>query len=110
MSSRNAPSQRTALKKNRSLLNWIVLKTSNSSLRLRRIKPWLSASAKQPRISCSGPPAVYQDLSARKDSCSTRHDRSVKKAIIDEPIRMKGNSKLWIPGRLGLSIDSFLGR
>ena len=36
VSSRNAPSRRTALKKTRSLLCWIELKTFNSSLRLRR--------------------------------------------------------------------------
>ena len=35
---------------------------------------------------CSGAPSVYQDL-------STRHDWPVKKAIVDLPIRMKGNSK-----------------
>ena len=49
-------------------------------------KLWLSPSAKQRRNSCSGPPPVYQDL-------STRHDWTVKKAIIDWPIRMKRNSK-----------------
>jgi len=49
-------------------------------------KLWLGASAKQRRNPCSGPPPVYQDL-------STRHDWPVKKAIIDLPIRMKGNSK-----------------
>ena len=39
-----------------------------------------------------GPPPVYQDL-------STRHDWPVKKAIVDLPIRMKGNSKRWGPRR-----------
>ena len=47
-------------------------------------KLWLSPSAKQRRNRFSGPPPVYQDL-------STRHDWTVKKAIIDWPIRMKGN-------------------
>ena len=49
-------------------------------------KLWLSPSAKQHRNTCSGSPPVYQDL-------STRHDRSVKKAIVVLPISMKGNSK-----------------
>jgi len=47
---------------------------------------WLSPSAKQPRNPCSRPPPVYQDL-------STRHDWPVKKAIVNLPIRLKGNSK-----------------
>ena len=41
---------------------------------------------KQHRSSCSGPPAVYQDF-------STCHDWAVKKAIVDLPIKLKGNSK-----------------
>ena len=49
-------------------------------------KLWLSPPAKQRRITCSGPPPVYQDL-------STRHDWLVKNAIVDLPIRLKGNSK-----------------
>ena len=36
--------------------------------------------------SCSGPQPVYQDL-------STRHDWPVKKAVVELPIRLKGNSK-----------------
>ena len=43
-------------------------------------------SAKQRQNHCSGPPPVYQDL-------STRPDWPVKKAIVDLPIRLKGNSK-----------------
>ena len=35
---------------------------------------------------CSGPPPVYQDL-------ITRYDWPVQKAIVDQPINMKGNSK-----------------
>ena len=46
----------------------------------------LSPSAKQSRYSFSGLPPVYQDL-------RTRHDWLLKKAIVDLPIRMKGNSK-----------------
>ena len=46
----------------------------------------LSPSAKQRRNPCSGPPPVYQDL-------RTRNDWPVKKAIVDLPITMKGNSK-----------------
>ena len=46
----------------------------------------LSASAKQRRNPCSGFPPVYQDL-------SRHHDWPVKKAIVDLPIRLKGNSK-----------------
>ena len=49
-------------------------------------KLWLSPSAKQRRNPCSRPPPVYQDL-------NTRHDWPVKRAIVDLPIRMKGNSK-----------------
>ena len=56
-------------------------------------------SVKQRRNPCSGPPPVYQDLSMRRDW-------PVKKAFVDLPIRMKGNSKpisgnslsLWGPG------------
>ena len=46
----------------------------------------LSPSAKQRRSRCSRFPPVYNDLSAR-------HDWPVKNAIVDLPIRMKGNSK-----------------
>ena len=46
----------------------------------------LSPSAKQCRNSCSGPPPEYQDLSAG-------HDWPVKKAIVNLPVRLKGNSK-----------------
>ena len=49
-------------------------------------KLWLSRSAKQRRNTRSGPPPVYQDL-------STRHDWLVKNAIVDLPVRLKGNSK-----------------
>ena len=58
-----------------------------SSLRHRRNLTLLSPSAKQRQNPCSGPSPVYQDL-------STRHDWSVKKAIVDLPIRMKGNSTM----------------
>ena len=61
-----------------------------TSLRLRRNKTLLSPSTKQRRNPCSAPfpsPApVYQDL-------RTRHDWPLKKAIVDLPIRLKGNSK-----------------
>ena len=43
--------------------------------------------AKERRNPCSRHPSVYQDL-------STRHDWTVKKAIVNLPIRLKGNSKL----------------
>ena len=49
-------------------------------------KLWLRPSAKQCRNPCCGPPLVYQDL-------STRHDWPVQKAIVDLPVRLKGNSK-----------------
>ena len=49
-------------------------------------KLWSSPSAKQRRNLCSGPPAVYKDL-------STCHDWPVKNVIVDLPIKMKGNSK-----------------
>ena len=47
---------------------------------------WLSPSAKQHQNPCSRPLPVYWDLSA----C---HDWSVTKALVDLPIRLKGNSK-----------------
>ena len=46
----------------------------------------LSPSAKQHRNPCLGPPSVFRDL-------STRHDWPVKKAIVDLPVKMNGNSK-----------------
>ena len=49
-------------------------------------KLWLSPSTKQRRNSCSRLPLVYQDL-------STYRDWPIKKAIVDLPIRLKGNSK-----------------
>ena len=45
----------------------------------------LSPAAKQHQSPCSGFPPVYQDL-------SRRHDWPVKKAVVDLPIRLKGNS------------------
>ena len=39
---------------------------------------------KQRQNPCSGPPSVYLDL-------STRYDWPVKKAIVDLPIKVKGN-------------------
>ena len=47
---------------------------------------WLSPSAKQRRNPCSGLSAGYQNL-------SMRHDWPVKKAFVDLPIKIKGNSK-----------------
>ena len=52
----------------------------------------LVKSTNQGRNPSSGPPPVYQDL-------STRHDWIVKKAIVDLPIRLKGNLKR-ISGKL----------
>ena len=49
-------------------------------------KLWLSPSAKESGNPCCGSPPWSQDF-------SKRHDWSVKKAIVDLPIRMKGNSK-----------------
>ena len=46
----------------------------------------VSPSVKPCQNLCSGPSTVYQDL-------STCHDWPVKKAIVDLPIRMTGNSK-----------------
>ena len=51
-----------------------------------KIKLWLRPSVKQRRNPCSRSSAVYQDL-------STCHDWPVKKAIVDLPIRLKGNLK-----------------
>ena len=47
---------------------------------------WLSPSAKKRQNPCSRPPPVYQDL-------STHHDWPVKKAIVNLPVRLKGNLK-----------------
>ena len=47
---------------------------------------WLSPSTKQRRNPCSRSVPVYNDL-------STRHDWTVKNAIVNLPIRLKGNSK-----------------
>ena len=49
-------------------------------------KLWLRPSVKHRRNPCSGSPPVYQDL-------STCHDWPVKKAIVDLPIKLKGNLK-----------------
>ena len=49
-------------------------------------KLWLSLSAKWCRNLCSGLPSVYQDLSMCLDT-------PVKKAIVDLPMRLKGDSK-----------------
>ena len=49
-------------------------------------KLWFSQSAKQCQNPWSGSPPEYKDLRA----C---HDWPVKKAIVDLPIRLKGNSK-----------------
>ena len=56
-----------------------------NSLHHRLTKLWLSASAKQRQNPCSGSPPVYQGL-------STCHYWPVKNAIVDLPVRMKGNS------------------
>ena len=50
-------------------------------------KLWFSPSAKQRRNLCFWPSPVYQDL-------RRHHDQPVKNAIVNFPIRMKGNSKL----------------
>ena len=57
------------------------------SVKKYETKLWLSASAKQHRNPCSRSPTVYLDL-------STRHDWPVvKNAVVDLPIRLKGNPK-----------------
>ena len=58
-------------------------------------KLWLSPSAKQRQNPCSGFPPVCQDL-------STRHDWLVENAIVDLPIRLRGNSKLTFGNSLSL--------
>ena len=47
---------------------------------------WLSPSAKKRQNPCSRPLPVYQDL-------STHNDWPVKKAIVNLPVRLKGNLK-----------------
>ena len=49
-------------------------------------KPLVKSVCESARKSLFWAPPLYQDL-------STRHDWSVKKAIVDLPIRMKENSK-----------------
>ena len=51
---------------------------------------WLSLSVKQRQNSFSGPSTVYQEL-------SMHHNWPVNKAIVNLPIRLRGNSKR-IPG------------
>ena len=60
--------------------------TCNIACTVDETKLLLSPFARQCQNPCSGPSAVYQDL-------STHHDGPVKKAIVDLPIQMKGNSK-----------------
>ena len=50
------------------------------------VKSGLSPSGEQCQNPCSGPSSVYPDL-------RTCHDWPVKNAIVDLPIRIKGNSK-----------------
>ena len=69
---------------NKDLVYTFTITTFHLACTPDETKLWLSPSAKQRRNRFSGPPPVYQDL-------STRHDWTVKKAIIDWPIRMKGN-------------------
>ena len=56
------------------------------SLRHRQNETLVNLSTKQRQNACSRVPPGYQDL-------STRHDCPVKKAIVDLPIGLKGNSK-----------------
>jgi len=62
---------------------------SNLALTLGYLNPALNNSAlikKVPKSLFYGPPPVCQDL-------STRHDWSVKNALVDLPISLKENSK-----------------
>ena len=63
---------------------WALIRVNTVSQ--TEINFWFSRSAKQCQNPCSGPPPVYQDL-------STCHDWPVNKAIVNLPIRLKGNSK-----------------
>ena len=56
---------------------------------------WLSPSAKKRQNPCSQPPPVFQDL-------STHHDWHVKKAIVNLPVRLKGNLKFILDKSLSL--------
>ena len=56
---------------------------------------WLSPSAKKRQNPCSQPPPVFQDL-------STHHDWRVKKAIVNLPVRLKGNLKFILDNSLSL--------
>ena len=55
----------------------------------------LSPSAKKPQNPCSRPPPVFQDL-------STHHDWRVNKAIVNLPVRLKGNLKFILDKSLSL--------
>ena len=76
---------------------WTVLVHGTGYRTIQRLRQFLnffpllevsavSPSEKQPRNPCYGPPPVYQDL-------STCHDWSFRKAIVNFPIKKKGNSK-----------------
>ena len=56
--------------------------TATITIATDETKPLVSPSASQDRNLCSGPSAVYQNL-------SKRHDWPVKIAIVDLPIRLK---------------------
>ena len=67
--------------------NYILFVRSNLACATDKTQLKLSPSAKQHQTPCSAePPPVYWDL-------STCHDWPVKKAIVDLPTRLKGNSK-----------------
>ena len=76
---------------------WTVLVHGTGYRSVQRLRQFLnffplleisvvSLFAKQRRNPCSGFPPGYQDL-------STLHDWPVKNAVVDLPIRVKGNSK-----------------
>ena len=63
-----------------------VLQGMDSLRHRRKLTSDLSPSAKQHQKPFSGPPPVYQDQ-------SRRHDWPVENAIVNFPIRLKGNLK-----------------
>ena len=64
--------------------------TATITIATDETKPLVSPSASQDRNLCSGPSAVYQNL-------SKRHDWPVKIAIVDLPIRLKKKNQNALP-------------
>ena len=62
------------------VIYWIIARAANET------QLWLSSSTKQQRNPCSGSPPVYLNV-------STRHNWTVKNAMVDLPMKLNENSK-----------------